>query len=64
MDTNSLMNRLMRVFRFDATVYREVAADLNALPQALTVVVIAIVIGGIGAIGGAAQFGGGSASSI
>jgi hypothetical protein len=32
MDTSSLMNRVMRVIRFDASVYREIAADSNALP--------------------------------
>lgn len=50
MDTNSLMNRLMRVFRFDASVYREVAADASAQSQAYTVVALAVVATTIGAI--------------
>jgi hypothetical protein len=51
MDTNSLINRVMRVLRFDASVYREVAADANALPQALTLVVAAAVLSGLGNFG-------------
>ena len=44
MDTNALTSRLMRVLRFDASVYREIAADQGALPQALTIVVIAVIL--------------------
>ncbi|MGQ0601117.1 MAG: YIP1 family protein [Anaerolineales bacterium] len=50
MDSNSLMNRLMRVFRFDASVYREVAADASAQTQAYTVVALAVVATTIGVI--------------
>lgn len=60
MDTNGLINRLMRVLRFDASVYREVAADANALPQALVVVAAAAVASGLGNFGqlGAQSIGG------
>lgn len=58
MDTSSLMNRLMRVIRFDASVYREIAADSNALSQALIVVVASIIISSLGSISSAMQVGG------
>ncbi len=58
METNSLINRLMRVVRFDASVYREIAADPSALSQALIVVVASILISSIGSIGSALQMGG------
>jgi hypothetical protein len=58
MDTSSLMNRVMRVIRFDASVYREIAADSNALPQALIVMFVSILISSIGSIGSALQVGG------
>ena len=51
MDTGSLISRLLRVIRFDASVFREVAADANALPQALVVVVAAAVLSGLGNFG-------------
>lgn len=51
MDTNALINRVTRVFRFDASVYREVAGDANALSQALVVVVAAAVLTGLGSFG-------------
>lgn len=51
MDTGSLISRIMRVVRFDASVYREVAADANALPQALMVVVAAAILSGLGNFG-------------
>lgn len=56
MDTNSLTNRLMRVFRFDASVYREVASDANAATQAYLIVGIAAGLAFVGGlIGGAMQ---------
>lgn len=58
MDTNSLTSRLMRVIRFDASVYREIAADTNALSQALVVVVASIIISSLGSIGSIMQIGG------
>jgi hypothetical protein len=51
MDTNTLMNRLMRVLRFDASVFREVASDASATSQAIVVVVLAAVLSGLGAFG-------------
>lgn len=51
MDTSGLINRVMRVVRFDASVYREVAADANALPQALIVVAAAAILTGLGNFG-------------
>lgn len=50
MDTNSLMNRLMRVLRFDASVYREVAGDASALSQAIIVVSISAILSLIGSL--------------
>ena len=54
MDMNVMMGRLMRVLRFDASVYREVAADNNAMGQAAVVVVIAAILSAIGKLGGCA----------
>lgn len=51
MDTSSLISRVMRVVRFDASVYREVAADAGALPQALMLVAAAAVLSGLGNFG-------------
>ena len=51
MDTNSLINRLTRVMRFDASVYREVAADNTATPSAAVVVFLAAVIAALGFVG-------------
>jgi hypothetical protein len=58
MDTNSLMSRLMRVFRLDASVYREVAGDPSAATQAYLIVGIAAAASAVGAIVGG-LFGGG-----
>ncbi|MDW8327637.1 MAG: YIP1 family protein [Anaerolineales bacterium] len=55
MDTNSLINRLMRVIRFDTSVYREIAADPNALSQALIIVVASVIISSLGSISSAMQ---------
>ncbi len=51
MDINQLAGRLMRVLRFDASVFREVASDTNALTQALLVVAAAAVLTGLGNFG-------------
>jgi hypothetical protein len=51
MDTNAIVSRLMRVVRFDASVYREVAADNNAMPQAGIIVVLAAIIAALGYLG-------------
>ena len=63
MDTNSLMSRLMRVFRLDASVYREVSNDPNAATQAYTIVGIAAVASALGTIIGS-LFGGGLVAGI
>ncbi len=51
MDTNVLAGRLMRVLRFDASVYREVAADTNAMSQAAIVVIVAAILNALGVLG-------------
>ena len=48
MDTNAIVGRLTRVLRFDASVYREIAADNRAMPQAGIVVTLAAVIAALG----------------
>lgn len=48
MDMNLIVGRLMRVLRFDASVYREIAADSTAMPQAGIVVTLSAVIAAIG----------------
>ena len=48
MDFNQVLNRVMRVVRFDASVYREIAADQSGLPGALVVIVAAVVLTAIG----------------
>jgi len=51
MDTNVLMSRLMRVLRFDASVYREIAADEGAMAQAAVVVIVATILAALGQVG-------------
>ena len=46
----SLPNRMIRAAQFDSEVYEEVERDVNATGQAATVVLIAAVASGIGAI--------------
>src|SRR5512136_3111812 len=46
-----VLSRLARVIRFDASVYREIAGDQNAMPGAVLVVVAAAIINAIGALG-------------
>ncbi len=48
MDMNMIVSRLMRVLRFDASVYREIAADGTAMPQAGIVVTLAAIIAALG----------------
>jgi hypothetical protein len=47
MDMNAITGRLMRVLRFDASVYREIAADNAAMPQAGVIVTVAVLLGGL-----------------
>ncbi len=51
MDTSTLISRIVRVLRFDASVYREVAGDASALPQALLIVAATAVFTGVGNLG-------------
>jgi hypothetical protein len=62
----SLVDRMMRAAKFDATVYEEVEADTTALGQATLVVVLSSLAGGIGAIdeGGAGGLIGGAIGSL
>nr|MBI2905609.1 hypothetical protein [Chloroflexota bacterium] len=48
MDMNTMTGRLMRVLRFDASVYREIAADGTAMMQAGIVVTLAALIAALG----------------
>jgi hypothetical protein len=50
MDMNNLTNRLMRVLRFDASVYREVAADQGAMGQAALIVIVAAILSALGGL--------------
>ena len=50
MDTSSLTNRLMRVLRFDASVYREVATDTNAFQGAIVIVAVAALLANLNAL--------------
>ncbi len=51
MDMNTMTGRLMRVLRFDASVYREIAADGTAMMQAGVVVTLAALIAALGRFG-------------
>ncbi|MGH2524874.1 MAG: YIP1 family protein [Anaerolineales bacterium] len=51
METNTFANRVMRVLQFDTPVYREVAADQNAMGQAAVVVIVAAILNAIGLAG-------------
>lgn len=55
--TPSLTDRMLRAARLDVGLYNEVEADVNATPQALTVVAISALAGGIGTAIGAAMAG-------
>ena len=48
MDTNTIINRVVRVFRFDVPVYREIAADEGATMQGWVVAVVASLVAAIG----------------
>jgi Yip1 domain len=45
---SQFVNRMMRAAKLDAQVYEEVEADKSAMTQAMTVVVLSSVAGGIG----------------
>jgi len=47
----SMVDRMIRAAKLDATVYEEVEADTTAMGQATGVVVLASIAGGIGSIG-------------
>ncbi|MBI4770221.1 MAG: YIP1 family protein [Chloroflexi bacterium] len=51
MDVNAIVSRLVRVARFDASVYREIAEDQTAMGQAALVVIAAVVLSAIGSLG-------------
>lgn len=51
MDMNVISGRLMRVLRFDASVYREIAGDRGAMGQAGIVVTAAAIIAALGYVG-------------
>jgi hypothetical protein len=53
--STSLTDRMVRAARLDTSLYEEVEADTNATSQALLVVVMAALAGGIGAAIGAAM---------
>jgi hypothetical protein len=59
MDFDAIISRVMRVFRFDLTVFQEVEEDQTATQQAWVVVVIAAVASGIGSAIGSLIAGGG-----
>lgn len=48
----SLIDRMIGVIRLDPQTYRDIEHDTNATPQALVVVVIAVIATAIGALGG------------
>jgi hypothetical protein len=61
----SLVDRMVRAARLDATVYEEVEADTTAMGQAMLVVILSSLAGGIGAAeGGLAGLIGGTIASL
>ena len=48
---SQLVNRMMRAARLEPELYEEVEADQSAMGQAMTVVVLASLASGIGAMG-------------
>lgn len=48
METNSLISRLIRIVRLDPSIYREVAADQNAMSQSLLTAGIAVLLNALG----------------
>jgi hypothetical protein len=48
MNMQVLTPRLLRVLRFDASVYKEIAADASAMPQAGIIVTVAAVLAALG----------------
>ena len=59
LDFNAIMSRVMRVFRYDLTVFQEVEEDQAATQQAWVVVFLAAVASGIGSALGSLISGGG-----
>jgi len=59
LDFSAIMSRVMRVFRYDLTVFQEVEEDQAATQQAWAVVVLAAVASGIGSALGSLISGGG-----
>jgi hypothetical protein len=47
----NLVDRMLRAAKLDVSLYEEVEKDQTAMPQAMTVVVIASVAGGVGSLG-------------
>ncbi len=52
MDFASIANKMIRAARLDVSLYEEVEADEGATTEALVVVLIVAIAGGIGALGG------------
>ncbi len=59
LDFNAIISRVMRVFMFDLTIFKEVEDDQTATQQAWAVVAIAAVASGIGSALGSLIRGGG-----
>jgi hypothetical protein len=59
-----VINRIFRVFRLDATVFREIAEDKGAMSQAAIVVVVVFFLSAIGSAIGAAIAGSGAILSF
>ena len=47
----SLVDRMVRAAKLDVSLYEEVEADKGSMGQAITVVVLSSIAGGIGSIG-------------
>jgi hypothetical protein len=56
-----VINRIFRVFRLDATVFKEIAEDQGAMTQAAIIVVVVFLISALGSAIGAAIAGTGNA---
>jgi hypothetical protein len=56
---NVFMERMLRAAKLDIHLYEEVEADTSAMPQAIGVVVLSSVAGGIGSAGMGATGAGG-----
>jgi hypothetical protein len=59
LDINRIVTRLLRMVKFDNTVYKEIEEDENSNIDAIVIVVVAALLSAIGgAIGGRSGFGG------